>query len=225
MLVLWDIDHTLVTARGLGEDLYRVAYRELFGGELPALAPMAGRTDRAIVRQTLELAGVPDPGSHLDPFLLRLAELATAGGDWPQGRSKALPGAAAALAALDGTAAQSVLTGNIRPLAEVKLTGAGLRERLDLEIGAFGESHEDRAELVRLARRRARAARGQDFGGQATVIIGDTPHDITGALRVGARAIGVATGSFPAAELAAAGAHAVLPGLADTRRLLAALAA
>jgi hypothetical protein len=33
----------------------------------------------------------------------------------------------------------------------------------------------------------------------------------------------VATGSFPAADLVAAGAHAILPDLTDTSRLLAAV--
>jgi phosphoglycolate phosphatase-like HAD superfamily hydrolase len=55
------------------------------------------------------------------------------------------------------------------------------------------------------------------------VIIGDTPFDVAAALACGARAVGVATGQSPAAELAAAGAHAVLPDLADTPRVIAAI--
>jgi hypothetical protein len=37
--------------------------------------------------------------------------------------------------------------------------------------------------------------------------------------------VGVATGSYPAADLAAAGAHAVLPDLTDPARVLAAVTA
>jgi phosphoglycolate phosphatase-like HAD superfamily hydrolase len=55
------------------------------------------------------------------------------------------------------------------------------------------------------------------------VVIGDTPFDVTAALAAGARAVGVATGSHPAAELRAAGAHAVLPDLTDTDAVLKAL--
>ena len=45
------------------------------------------------------------------------------------------------------------------------------------------------------------------------------------ALATGARAVAVATGSYPAADLAAAGAHVVLPDLTDTARVVAAVTA
>jgi phosphoglycolate phosphatase-like HAD superfamily hydrolase len=121
---------------------------------------------------------------------------------------------------------QSVLTGNVRPLAEVKLSAVGLRHLLDLCIGAFGDDHEVRAELVHLARRRAAAVHGRpgtDFSGEATVVVGDTPLDIEAALSAGARAVGVATGGYPASTLRAAGAHAVLTDLSNTATVLAAL--
>jgi phosphoglycolate phosphatase-like HAD superfamily hydrolase len=121
---------------------------------------------------------------------------------------------------------QSVLTGNVRQLAEVKLDALGLREGLDLCIGAYGEDHEDRTQLVHVARRRAAGVHGRSadaFEGTATVVIGDTPLDICAARDAGARAVGVATGSFAAADLMAAGAHAVLPDLTDTHLVLQAL--
>jgi phosphoglycolate phosphatase len=130
------------------------------------------------------------------------------------------------LRGLHGRAHQSVLTGNIRPVAEVKLAALGLQDGLDLCIGAYGDDHELRAELVQVARRRASAVHGRspsDFDGVSTVVIGDTPLDIEAALVSGARAVGVATGSYSAAELAAAGACAVLPDLTDTDAVLRAL--
>ena len=125
------------------------------------------------------------------------------------------PRRGAAIAAPPPPGRQSVLTGNIRPLAAAKLTAAGLGEHLDLDVGAYGDVHEVRAELVPVARRAARAAYGSDFGGRSTVLVGDTPLDVAAALDTGARAVGVATGSFPAANLVAAGAHVVLPDLTD----------
>jgi phosphoglycolate phosphatase len=76
---------------------------------------------------------------------------------------------------------------------------------------------------VPVARQAARAAYGADFGGLLTVLVGDTPLDVTAALATGARAVGVATGSFTAADLAAAGADAVLPDLTDAALVLAAV--
>jgi phosphoglycolate phosphatase-like HAD superfamily hydrolase len=118
---------------------------------------------------------------------------------------------------------QSVLTGNIRPLAELKLGLAGLGDHLDLDVGAYGDVHEVRAELVEVARRAARQAYGTDFSGSSTVLIGDTPLDVEAALAAGARVVAVATGSYPAADLAAAGADVILPDLTDTARVLAAV--
>jgi len=222
--VLWDVDYTLVSADGLGTRLYEVVFREMFGRELTAVAPKAGRTDRAILLDTLALAGVAEPRAQVDDFLAALGRRVAALDGCVQDEVRALPGAAAAIAALAAAGArQSVLTGNIRPLAAVKLAAAGLSEHLDLDVGAYGDAHEARAELVPVARQAARAAYGADFGDQSTVLVGDTPLDVAAALDTGARAVGVATGSFPAADLVAAGAHAVLPDLTDTSLVLAAV--
>ena len=267
LLVLWDIDFTLIGASGVGLRLYEMVFRDMFGRDLPGYAPMAGRTDRAIIIDTLARAGVPEPREQADQFIARLAALAPAGRELAAGRSRALPGAAAALTALaryapreadahgveadahgvadgggavasggadahGGTAAddpaqlcvvQSVLTGNVQPIAEVKLGAAGLTDHLDLSIGAYGEAHEVRAELVHLARRNAARRYGTDFAGEQTVLVGDTALDVAAALATGARVVGVATGGTTADELVAAGADAVLPDLADTAAVLAAI--
>ena len=241
LLVLWDIDFTLIDAGGVGTRLYRMVFRDMFGTDLPAAANMAGRTDRAIVLDTLARAGIPEPRQHLDQFLVRLAALAPTGRELAEQHSRALPGAAAALDALAALAAgrdgaspdgarqvgvvQSVLTGNVRPMAEMKLAALGLDGHLDLEIGAYGESHEVRAELVHMARENATRRYGRDFAGPATVLVGDTPLDVAAALETGARAVAVATGGTTAAALAESGAHAVLPDLTDTPAVLAAILA
>jgi phosphoglycolate phosphatase-like HAD superfamily hydrolase len=261
LLVLWDIDFTLIGASGVGQRLYGMVFRDMFGRELPGIAPMAGRTDRAIIIDTLDRAGIPEPREQADQFIARLAALAPTGRELAAGQSRALPGAAAALAALARYApaqtntqpgahmngetpvpgeapaypeahldqrtplcvVQSVLTGNVRQIAEVKLDAAGLASHLDLSIGAYGESHEVRAELVHLARRNAARRYGADFGGEQTVLVGDTELDVAAARATGARVVGVATGGTTADKLAAAGADAVLPDLADTGATLAAI--
>src|SRR5215472_11537578 len=234
LLVLWDVDYTLLDAGGTGRDLYQIAFREMFGRDMPQPGSMAGRTDRAIAVEVLTLAGVPEPRRQVDAFHALMAARAPG---VARGRVRPLPGAEQAVAALaDGhpgagpgaggrgqTVIQSLLTGNIRPLAEVKLGALALAGHLDLDAGAYGDAHEVRAELVPVARRNAELAYGGDFGGQATVLVGDTPFDVGAALATGARAVGVATGGFSVAELADSGAHAVLPDLADTDRVLAAI--
>ena len=210
---------------------------------------MAGRTDRAIVLDTLTRAGIPEPRQHLDQFLARLAALAPTGRELTQRHSRALPGAAAALDALaafapgrDGArrpglrrragdraqqvcVVQSVLTGNVRPMAAMKLSALGLDGHLDLEAGAYGESHEVRAELVHLARDNARPQVRHGLFRPGHGAGRDTPLDVAAAPKTGARAVAVATGGTTAAALAESGAHAVLPDLTDTPAVLAAILA
>ncbi len=244
--MLWDVDYTLVSADGLGTRLYEVVFREMFGRELPAVAPKAGRTDRAIILDTLAMAGLDSPRDRVDDFLATLGRQVAVAESTMDVRVRALPGASAAIAALSANAAsdeaawegaepgsvaagsrdgirQSVLTGNIRPLAALKLRQAGLSDHLDLDVGAYGDAHEVRAELVPVARLAASQAYGADFGGWSTVLVGDTPLDVEAALAAGARVVGVATGSYSAGELAAAGAHAVLADLTDAARVRAAV--
>jgi phosphoglycolate phosphatase-like HAD superfamily hydrolase len=224
VLVLWDIDGTLLNADGVGRELYDMVFLQLFGRSPSAYAPMAGRTDRAIILETLVMAGIDEPRRYVDPFIAGLGAQAPLMRSAMASRGRVLPGAAAALALVRGHAHQSVLTGNIRPLAEAKLSALGLRDGLDLCIGAYGDDHEDRTELVQVARRRAAAVHGgsspSSFAGRSTVVVGDTPLDISAALSAGARAVAVATGSYAAADLLAAGADAVLPSLADTSFVL-----
>ena len=120
---------------------------------------------------------------------------------------------------------QSVLTGNVRRMAEMKLRAVGLDAHLDLEAGAYGDSHEVRSELVHLARGNAARRYDRDFSGTATVLVGDTPLDVAAARATGARAVAVATGGTSADELAESGADVVLPDLTDTAAVVSAILA
>jgi phosphoglycolate phosphatase len=229
VLVLWDVDHTLVSVPGIGPVLYEGVLRELLGRGLPEITvAMSGRTDRAIAVDVLAAAGVADPRGRVDAFQAVQSRHAAGLAGAVRARGRVLPGAAGTLAALaasgDGTRViQSVLTGNVRAMADVKLSVLGLAGYLDLDAGAYGSESEDRADLVPVARRNAAARYGADFSGTATVLVGDTPLDVRAALDAGARAVGVATGPFTAAELHAAGAHAVLPDLTSPAAALAAI--
>jgi phosphoglycolate phosphatase len=232
LLVLWDVDYTLADTDGVGRRLYQIALDELYGVEMPRLLQsMAGRTDSSIALEVLTAAGVAEPASDIVRFQQVLAARAPELAGLVRERGKALPGAADVLAALAALAApgyagrvvQSLLTGNIPALAEVKLFGLGLTKHLDLSIGAYGDVSEVRADLVPVARQNAAARYEADFSGRATVLVGDTPKDVEAAAASGARSVAVATGSFTAEQLAEAGADIVLADLTDTAQVLAAI--
>jgi phosphoglycolate phosphatase len=226
--VLWDVDHTLVQGGRAGLAVYETVLAELYGVDLPGqLTSMAGRTDSAIALEVLAAAGL-DAANELPRFHRALAERAPEVASMVREHGTALPGARQALAALAGYAAngpvvQSLLTGNILALALVKLEALGLTQHIDLDVGAYGDVSRVRADLVPVARQKAAARYGADFGGRATVLIGDTPHDVEAAAVAGARAVGVATGRFSERQLADAGADVVLPDLTDTACVVAAV--
>jgi phosphoglycolate phosphatase-like HAD superfamily hydrolase len=222
VLVLWDVDHTLVDVDGLGREAYDLAFLRRYGRPVTHQPPMAGRTDRAIAHDVLRLNGAPTGQEHLEALRVaaetafdELAHLLPV-------RGRALPGALAALTSLAGV--QSVLTGNLRRIAEVKLGPFGLVEHLDLDAGAYGWSHAVRANLVDIARAAAAHRYERSFEGRRTVLVGDTPLDVEAALLTGAGVVAVATGRYTAGELSAAGAHVVLPDLSDTADVSAAVA-
>ena len=230
LLVLWDVDHTLINAGGVGIQVYEHAFRELYSLEVPTVrVNMAGRTDRAIALEMLQLAGLPDPHGRVTEFQAVQAAYAPALAPEFATHGRVLPGVRQVIDALAAgprpglRIIQSLLTGNVRELAAVKVGSLGLTDHLDLETGAYGTESEIRADLVPVARRNATERYGADFSGAATVLIGDTPLDVEAALATGARAVGVATGGFTVEALLAAGANAALADLSDTVAALTAI--
>ncbi|MGH3712205.1 MAG: HAD family hydrolase [Micromonosporaceae bacterium] len=223
-LILWDIDRTLIDVGQVSHEIYARAFLDVTNQPLQDLADMTGRTEKAILLDTLALHGVPDPESMFDRFYAALAEAADALRDEMRRKGRRLPGSKQAIAALarDGVV-QTVVTGNIKAIAITKLDAFDLREHLDLDIGGYGSDDSTRAALVRLAQQRAERRYDRAFAPGRIVVIGDTPHDMHAARVVGVRAVGVATGGSTVEELRAAQADAVLADLTDTRALVTAV--
>jgi phosphoglycolate phosphatase-like HAD superfamily hydrolase len=115
-----------------------------------------------------------------------------------------------------------LLTGNLMQGATLKLAAAGIAPDR-FRVGAYGSDSAHRPDLPAIAARRAEPHFGRPPWGREVVIIGDTPADVTCGLSIGARAIGVATGSFPVGSLSEAGAHAAFADLSDTVRVIEAI--
>jgi phosphoglycolate phosphatase len=205
VLLLFDIDGTLLLkASGAHAEAVLEALREVYGVvEMPETrVEAAGRTDYEIARHICLLSGVSaeqfDRGR--DDFraacVAAYARLCPA--DLSAHVSPGMREVLEALAARDGVIL-GLLTGNLEPIARLKLTRSHLGHFFDPGLGGFGSDHEDRTELPAIARRRA-----GHYPREKTVIIGDTPRDIACARADGVRCIAIATGPFAESQLRAA---------------------
>ncbi len=216
--VLFDLDGTLLWTDGAGRRAIHRSLREVLGIEHPAAGfRFDGRTDPEIVRLLAAAAGKPFGDDTVAEVLRRYVALLDEELDRPGHVTTVYPGVRELLAALEGRAdcLLGLLTGNVVDGARLKLRSAGL-DIARFRVGAFGSDHADRPALPAIARRRIEALLGAPVRGADVVIVGDTPADVTCGRDIGARAIGVATGSFSVPELLAAGADAALADLSDT---------
>ncbi len=219
LIVLWDIDHTLIENSGVSKEIYAAAFSALAGDPPTGPARTEGRTDRLIMRELFVRHGLSEPD-----WAVVEAALALAGEERlkiPGERGTVLPRVSEALKAAsehDGWIS-SVLTGNIAANARLKLSAFHLAPLLDLPVGAYGADAEQRPDLVSVARKRAQRLRGVRVDVHV-VLVGDTPRDVEAALATDSGIVAVASGVHSPEELAAAGADVVLPDLSDTAQLL-----
>ena len=225
-LVLFDIDGTLLHSHGAGRRAMEAALRETFGTSGSRAYRYDGKTDRQIVRDLMRGEGFED--AVIDARMPDVITAYVAGLQReiaaPHTKVEALAGVMELLDALVHRThcIVGLLTGNLEPGAQQKLTAAGIGFGR-FAVGAFGSDHEVRAELPAIAQRRARERLGLHVEGRAMVIVGDTPSDIQCGRPIGARAIAVATGHYTVESLAEHAPDAVFSDLSDTGAVLAAI--
>jgi phosphoglycolate phosphatase len=215
MLLLFDIDGTLLlkASREHAESMYAALRRIHQLQELPTgQVEAAGRTDGAIARSILTLAGVSaqriDDRAR-DVHAMACAEFAhRCPDDLSAHLAPGVPDVLDLLAARDDVDL-ALLTGNLESVARLKLDRAGIGHHFTRGQGAFGSDSEDRTDLPEIARARHAAALGIGVGGapyprEQTVVIGDTPRDIACARADGVHVIAIATGPFRPSDLAGA---------------------
>jgi phosphoglycolate phosphatase len=245
-LVLFDIDCTLVDARGAGGRAILRSIRDVYGvgGELGDYS-FHGRTDPGIIRDLAELWR----GGEQDEAVSR-------------GEAETQPRAVHDLAGRLGTSAAEVdqridecISHYVELLREeiarVEVeTLPGIRElvtalaadrravvglltgnvvegaRLKLEptgllslfkVGAYGSDSAVRADLPAVAVARAEELTGRRFAGKQIVVIGDTPADVECGASLGVTAVAVATGRHGVDELAACAPDHLFADFSDWR--------
>ena len=91
-------------------------------------------------------------------------------------------------------------TGNMKPIANSILRGAGLESYFPV-LSCSTPTTQHRYEIVAKAKRELEEGRGQIFESHRTYVIGDTPSDIKAAQALGLNSVAVATGNYSLDEL------------------------
>ncbi|MET9879273.1 haloacid dehalogenase-like hydrolase [Actinacidiphila glaucinigra] len=224
-LVLWDIDHTLISTGGVGRELSAIAFEQATGQPMEQQAAIDGITERVIFRETARLHGLTTSPEDFARFAAALTEAHLSHLTELRMYGHALPGSAAALDAFAGLrgVVQTVVSGNVRAVAEIKLQTFGLDRHIVWEAGAYGDDYDERPELVRAALARAGEYLGEPVSADEALLIGDTPADVHAALMTGVQVLAVASGRSTEEDLRNAGATNVLRDLTDTSTLTTSL--
>ncbi len=208
--IIFDIDGTLLYARGIGRKAFGIAFRTAYGIDYPDVEKLCfvGATDSGVVRNMADECGVKNTIAKEEHFFLALTKEI----DEELSRKKPLvyEGVPELLEELNITGfSLGIITGNIRATAWSKLRHGSIDSHFS--FGAYGDDHHKREKITETAISRAPA------DSPVSIMIGDTPLDIHAAKTNNLKAIAVATGWVSAKELAEAGADLVLNDFSDTQ--------
>lgn len=200
-LVLFDVDGTLTRTGGAGIRAFAKVFSTEFGAhDGTERMKFSGRTDVGLVREFLNMHGIPATPANFQRFFERYAFWLDQMMQQSQGHvCEGVWEFIACLRALRNPPMLGLLTGNIRLGAEIKLRHFNLWQ--EFETGAFADDAEDRNEIAAVALERGRRVLDLSLRPEEVVVVGDTPLDIRCARAIGARMLAVATGNHPLAEL------------------------
>jgi phosphoglycolate phosphatase len=212
VVVLFDVDETLIHSGGAGARSWSAAFQKLYG--LPAdigKHTSAGETDPEVARETFTGVLGRDPSDEELVLLYAQYLLHLAADILSAEQYRVLPGAEQTLAALgEAGVLLGLVSGAMEGAARTKLIPANLNRFFI--FGAYGSDSPDRPELTRLAIDKAAKLR-QGLTPDQVFVVGDTPRDLAAARAAGAVSVGVATGHYSVDELVAAGGDHVLESL------------
>jgi phosphoglycolate phosphatase len=226
-LVLFDIDGTLLHTHGAGRRAIHAALFQEMGAEASASrVRFDGKTDPQIVRELLAETAHSDrdDDERIAAVCRQYVDLLAVELEAGTCETTVYPGVVNLLDRIEARhdTILGLLTGNVVAGARLKLGSAGIAPDRFL-VGAFGSDHAERSRLPAIAAARAERLMGRIPTGSDIVILGDTPADMTCGREVGARGIGVATGSYDTGALLDAGAYAVFESFAELEPVLAAI--
>lgn len=206
MLILFDIDGTLLHTGGAGAIAWQRAFLELYEVEANIEEHThAGMTDPEIAeivfREVLGRDGSDvERAEAIGCYLGHLADaVAESEGYFViEGIEELLP------RLVEQGVLLGVVTGNIESAAHIKLARGDLNRYFT--FGGYGSDSRSRTALTKKALERGAEVSGSKLDPDQTIAVGDTPRDVKAGHGAGIRVVGVATGSYSVEELSGEGA-------------------
>ena len=222
VLILFDIDGTLIDSGGAGRRSLDKSFFELTGirngtkGIIPD-----GKTDPLIIvemfRRRLHRDPTQEELKKMEDLYLKFLRKEV----YLSRGYRVLPGVYELLEKLKEKKSfmLGLGTGNFEEGARIKLSRANLNRFFS--FGGFGSDSIDRVEVLRVGIERGKRLLGERGMGVKTVlVVGDTPYDIKAAKEVGARMIALASGNYSEEDLRREAPDLVISSLQEVKRFL-----
>jgi len=218
-LLLFDIDGTLLSARGIPRKAMATVLSKRFSNfRYNESYDFSGRTDPQIIEHLLHY----DHRDFSDTLVMEIltefcSELEK---EFFDGYKPEIhPGVKELIQRMKMTenVFLGLVTGNVSEGARIKLESADLQQYFP--IGGFGDDSKDRNDLPPIAQKRAESHYGEHFEPENIWIIGDSVHDIGCAQYNGLRCLTVSTGKTSKELLSAANPEFLEDDLSDLERI------
>ncbi|BDH79820.1 hypothetical protein MTTB_11990 [Methanothermobacter tenebrarum] len=215
MVVLFDIDKTLLIGSHCHFHSFKQAFKDLYGENITLDIPnLQGMTDKQIIYHVAKKNSIKisDFNDIIDRIVEHYKE------NVKREKIRPLRGTREVLNILeDMRIPTGIVTGNIEEIAWIKLKKAGFSDYFG--FGAFGDEGCQRSTLLGLALKRAGKIHNK-INPKESIMVGDTPRDIQAGKKVGTITVGVATGDFTIEDLKKAGADHVLKSLEEKEKFI-----
>jgi phosphoglycolate phosphatase len=213
MLILFDIDGTLLSSEGVGVRSIEEAGEAMFGKPFSLEGiPIGGRLDPLIWNDACVKHGIETPEVCHDEFRETYCSILSA--NLQSVTVSTYPGVVELLRAccsLEYTTC-GIVTGNYEETGRMKLAAAGIDTGM-FTANAWGMDGIVRDDLPPFAMMQCAIC-------EPTILIGDTIHDVTSGKKAGCHVIAVGTGSHDRDTLAAVTPDLLLDDLSDTEAIL-----
>jgi len=215
MVVLFDIDKTLLIASHCHFYSFKQAFKDLYKADIILNIPnLQGMTDKQIIYQLAKKnnINIRDFNDIIERIVYHYKK------NVKREKIKPLNGTSEILDTLKNMGIPTgIVTGNIEDIAWIKLKKAKFEDYFN--FGGFGNEGCQRSTILQLAIKRAEKIYNK-INPKETILVGDTPRDMQAGKKIGTLTVGVATGDFTIEELKEAGADQVLKSLKEKEKFI-----